>query len=277
MASVTGLRCDTATTSAAYAHGADAYDALWSPVIRPPAVKVVRRLELRHTTRIVDVGAGTGALTPELRAAAPKASILSVDPSREMLRYARAHRGAVPVVADALALPLRTCSTDAVLLAYVLFMLTDPVAGLREAARVVRVGGRIGTVTWASEEPARAALVWEETLAELDIPTLPAHGNHGGLDSEDAVAHALTDAGLAPIDVWRETVERRFEPSELWRLRTEHGVNRLRLAMLEPDRRRRVLGIVRDRMAALPRSAYRFRGSVVCSVGYTTARAYEPH
>jgi hypothetical protein len=48
------VRCDPATTSEVYAHGADAYDDAWSPVILPPAASVVRRLDLKS--------AGPGAI-----------------------------------------------------------------------------------------------------------------------------------------------------------------------------------------------------------------------
>jgi SAM-dependent methyltransferase len=271
----TSLRCDAATTSEAYAHGADVYDEVWSPVILPPAVSVVRRLHLRRASLVLDVGAGTGALTPALRAAAPDALVVSVEPSSEMLRIAHRRHGVSGVQADALALPLQTGSADAALLAYVLFMLVDPAAGLREAARVVRPGGSVGTVTWAAEEPTRASAVWDDVLDELDVPPVPAHSNHSGLDREDGVAGVLREAGLVPQQVWRERVRHAFDPGAFLRLRTQHGASRLRLAALDDGRRQRVLGILRDRLAPLPRSAYRFRGTLVCSVSRTAASSRE--
>src|SRR5688500_18874471 len=128
-------RCDSCMTSAAYALGADAYDDTWSPVILPPAEAVVRRLDLADASCVLDVG--TGALTPALRAAAPHATIVSLDPAAEMVHYAKRHRHVVPVLADAAALPIADGIADAVLLAYVLFMLPEPAAGLREATRVL--------------------------------------------------------------------------------------------------------------------------------------------
>jgi ubiquinone/menaquinone biosynthesis C-methylase UbiE len=270
----TGARCDAATTREVYAHGAEAYDDAWSPVILPPAAAVVRQLDLRRARRVLDVGAGTGALTHELRAAAPRALVVSIDPAREMLRFARERRHVTPALADALALPFASEGVDAVLLAYVLFMLTDPAQGLREATRVLRAGGRLGTVTWASEEPSLAAKTWDATLEEFGVPALRDHSNHSGLDTAEGVETLLADAGLACQRLWDETIEHTFERERFWQLRTRHGTNRLRLAGLDGSRRELLLLELRNRLGSLPRSAYRFRGALVCSVSEKPTRAH---
>ena len=134
-------RCDDRVTRAAYALGAGAYDDAWSPFILPPAEALVRRLDLASASCVLDVGAGTGALTPALRAAAPYATIISIDPAWEMLRYAQQRRQVTPTLADAAALPIAPGTVDAVLLAYVLFMMPDPSDGLHEVTRALRPGG----------------------------------------------------------------------------------------------------------------------------------------
>ena len=259
-------RCDRALTSEVYACGADAYDDAWSPVILPPAVSVVRALDLGDAIRIVDVGAGTGAVAPALRAAAPHAVVISADPAREMLRVAHERRKVTGVLADALALPLAPATVDAVLMAYVLFMLDDPSSGLAEATRVLCPGGRVGTVTWASEEPSSAARRWDETLEELGVPPLAAHSNHTGLDTVEAIDSLLDAAGLTKRRVWQETIEHRFTPEHFWHLRTQHGTGKLRLDGLETDRRADALGELRRRLASCAPSDYQFRGALVCSV-----------
>jgi hypothetical protein len=45
-----------------YDLGTDAYEALWSPVILPPAAALVQYLGLTGRCVVADVGAGTGAL-----------------------------------------------------------------------------------------------------------------------------------------------------------------------------------------------------------------------
>lgn len=264
---MTGARVDCNALAAVYGDGADAYDAIWSPVIRPAAATVIAALELDGTSRILDVGAGTGGLTAALTVAAPHAFVVSVDASPQMLRYARSHRHAVAALADATRLPFPSDSVDAVLLAYVLFHLLDPAAGLREAVRVLHPTGRAGTVTWASETPSRAALVWDQALEELGVPALPAHGNHRGLETEAAIDALLLTTGLRPTRTWRETIEHTFEPERFWQMRITSGSNRQRLAGLDAATRNRVLPEIQRRLARLDARDYAFQGELICAVG----------
>ena len=262
---MTEPRVDCEALAAVYGQGADIYDSLWSPVIRPPALSVIDSLELRDATRVLDVGAGTGALVDALRAAAPEGSILSVDPALQMLQHARKHRHAVAALADATDLPFGTSTVDAVLLAYVLFHLLDPGTALREAARVLRPRGRVGTVTWASESQPRAAKVWTETLDEFSVPTVAAHGNDTGLDTENAIGALVRSARLAPVRIWRQSVEHTFTVDGFCAMRAGCGCNRARLALLDRATCDRVLAEVRRRLKGLEPSDYTFRGEVICS------------
>jgi demethylmenaquinone methyltransferase/2-methoxy-6-polyprenyl-1,4-benzoquinol methylase len=97
----------------------------------------------------VDVACGTGALTRELAASAPGATVLGVDFSWEMVRRAAGtERGpgtapAAYLVGDALRLPLRDASADVVTIAFGLRNLPEPGRGLLEFRRVLRPGGRL--------------------------------------------------------------------------------------------------------------------------------------
>jgi len=106
----------------------------------------------------VDVACGTGALTRELAALAPGATVLGVDFSWEMVRRAAGppgppgHPPGVPrtppaapacLVGDALRLPLRDSSVDLVTIAFGLRNLPEPGRGLLEFRRVLRPGGRL--------------------------------------------------------------------------------------------------------------------------------------
>jgi demethylmenaquinone methyltransferase/2-methoxy-6-polyprenyl-1,4-benzoquinol methylase len=93
----------------------------------------------------VDVACGTGALTRELAATAPGATVLGVDFSWEMVRRAAAAPSPVAayLVGDALRLPLHDASADVVTIAFGLRNLPEPGRGLLEFRRVLRPGGRL--------------------------------------------------------------------------------------------------------------------------------------
>ena len=260
-------RCDRTTLVSVYGAGAEEYDTLWSPVILPPAKSMVAALDLGDATRVLDVGGGTGALTMSLSAAAPHALVTVIDPSWEMLRYAVEGRGAIGTRGDATALPFASACADAVMLAYVLFHLTDPSAGVREAARVLRPGGQLGTVTWAREWSSHAAEIWDRVFQELDVPDLPAHGNHTGLDTTAAVESLVADAGIQVVRTWYERIDYTFEPQRFWELRTRHGRSHARLALLDASARAQVLDELQRRLARTRRRDYRVRGQLVCAVG----------
>jgi SAM-dependent methyltransferase len=94
---------------------------------------------------VLDVGCGTGrALLPLRAAVGPGGRVIGVDVTPEMLRVAAvpgAAAGAALLLADARGLPLADGAADAVFAAGLVSHLLNPVAGLRELARVTRPGG----------------------------------------------------------------------------------------------------------------------------------------
>ena len=96
---------------------------------------------------VIDLGCGTGRALPTLREAVGAAgSVIGIDHTREMLDVAcatgRAHTAAL-VQAAAQHLPLRDGRADAIFAAGLVTHLPDLRAGLRELARVTRVGGTL--------------------------------------------------------------------------------------------------------------------------------------
>jgi ubiquinone/menaquinone biosynthesis C-methylase UbiE len=101
---------------------------------------------LRQGLDVLDVGCGPGTITVDLAARVAPGRVLGIDVSPDPLDEARAaaERAGVPVtfeVGDVYALTQDDDSFDVVHAHQVLQHLTDPVAALREMARVCRPGG----------------------------------------------------------------------------------------------------------------------------------------
>ncbi|WP_092558391.1 class I SAM-dependent methyltransferase [Actinoplanes derwentensis] len=113
----------------------------------PRYLDAVRRAGAGPGHVVLDVGSGTGRALPALAAAVgPTGRVLGLDLTPDMLTAARnAGRGdcADLVLGDARHLPIADATADVVFAAGLVHHLPDPVAGLRELARVTRPGGTL--------------------------------------------------------------------------------------------------------------------------------------
>jgi SAM-dependent methyltransferase len=128
----------------------DRYLGRWSARIAP---QFVRWLEAPSGAAWLDVGCGPGALTRAILDfdSQPELTVIGVDPSSGFVDSAQALSDdprAGFQVASAEALPFGASEFDVVVSALVLNFLTDPVAGLREMARVCHAGGTVAGYVW---------------------------------------------------------------------------------------------------------------------------------
>ena len=99
--------------------------------------------------RVLDVGCGPGALTTELVGRLGAHAVAAVDPSEPFVEAARERNPGVSVQqASAESLPFEDDSFDDALAQLVVHFMSDPVAGLREMARVTRDGGVVAACVW---------------------------------------------------------------------------------------------------------------------------------
>ncbi len=181
---------------------AGAYD-LGRPSYPPEAVAW---LVGSRRSDVLELGAGTGKLTEQLRALGHR--VLATDPLEPMLRRLVGRFPDVPAaVASAERIPMRARSVDTVVGAQA-FHWFDPARALPEIARVLRPGGRLA-LTWNLRDDR---VPWVRRLGELIGPA-PDQGQGGDVDP----THALLSSHLFG---YVETATFRFwQPLDRARLR----------------------------------------------------------
>jgi ubiquinone/menaquinone biosynthesis C-methylase UbiE len=262
----------TAILADRYSQRADAYDQLWSPVIRPPGERLISQLSLSAAKCIIDVGTGAGALLPAIRRGAPNATIIGVDRSDGMLRLARQkHLGSLALM-DVQNLALAANGFDAAVVAFVLFHVPSPERCLREVNRVLKPGGRVGTVTWGAERVPMANAIWDEELeaAGAHVLELPATDNRACCDNVNKVTSLLVQAGFGGARVWSESIEYRWRAEDYFEHQTR-STSRLRLLSLDEGDREACLRRIRERLAGLSDEQYVYCGEVVMAIAQKAA------
>jgi len=141
---------------------------------------------------VLDLGAGTGRVTRELKRRYPRALVIALDLSPGMLREARRHqrlwRRFARVCGDALALPLGPASVDLVFSSLVLQWCEPLAQALAEVRRVLKPGGFFAFSTFGPDTLKELRAAW----ARADGLT---HVNRF-LDMHD-VGDAIARSGLA--------------------------------------------------------------------------------
>ncbi len=213
------------TTEAAYDRYAIAYRDWWGPVIAPAAVSLLDRLDgvvsAEGRVRIVDIGAGTGTLSLAALERWPNSRVIALDPSARILALAREAAGERGLgdrleaeVGEAARLPLTDASVDVAMSTFVLQLVPNRAAAVREAFRVLRPGGTFACLTWrANEDPFEAASAFELAAEELDIDLPDRPDGVGRAYSTAASAAAeLRRAGLGSVLAREQWLEHRFTP-----------------------------------------------------------------
>src|SRR5687768_4950574 len=99
-----------------YSASSDAYARRWAPVIAPMAKPIFGALPLAEAATVHDVGAGTGAMLPHVRAAAPRANVVGLERAEVTLDVATPAGWRALATADAQKLPARSAAVDVGLL-----------------------------------------------------------------------------------------------------------------------------------------------------------------
>ena len=178
---------------------AEAYDRFMGRYSVPLAPQLADFAGVAAGQRVLDVGCGPGALTTELVGRLGPDSVAAVDPSEPFVAAARERHPGVDVQrASAEELPFGDDEFDAALAQLVVHFMSDPVAGLREMARVTREQGVVAACVWDLAGGAAPLSVFWEAARELD-PDVNDESQMAGA-REGHLEELFREAGLHEIE-----------------------------------------------------------------------------
>lgn len=193
----------------------DAYDRFMGrySVRLAPAFADFARIE--PGMRVLDVGAGTGALADELVRRLGPAGVAAAEPSPRFVAGLRARLEGVDVrEAPAEALPWPDESFDAAFAQLVISFVGDPPAAAAELARVVRPGGVVAVCMWDEEGLELAAPLRAARLAAAPPGAPPPPLRYRTAEELQAL---LAGAGLRHVETATLEVESEYAGfDEFW-------------------------------------------------------------
>ncbi len=275
-----------------YDRNAELYERWWAPVLAPAAARLLERAEpwvrasLRETgtLQIVDIGTGTGALAIEAVARWPGVTVTGVDVAAGMLDVAarrasrllsRAQADRIRwVEAEADRSGLVQASADLCISSFVLQLVPDRAAALREALRILRPGGRLCFVTWqAGRDAFEPADAFDEAVYDLELeePEYEEEARAGDLRSPRTAARELRGAGFQHVSAEAEHLDHLWTRDEYLDYKVRYDELGL-MSAIDQGIAARLEQRARERLGALPAEAFRWRPPIIHARGDRPAR-----
>jgi len=184
-------------TSTTFTGSSDAYERFMGRYSRPLASSFAEFAGIRDGMRVLDIGAGTGALTDELIARAGAGNVSALEPSPD---YSAALRERLPELdvcqGAAEKLPWADGSFDGALSQLVVVFLTDAPAAVREQLRVLRDGG-VGAACMWELDGLEIFSALREVRRRFDPNTPEREVNYR---SEESLRELLESAGFREVE-----------------------------------------------------------------------------
>lgn len=201
--------------------GALHYDRHVAPFVIPYTTALVEKLADPFPRRLLDHGAGTGAVTAAFHAADPSIMVTALDPSREMLHrialQPQVNIERVEIVHGRVDDLASAETFDAIASQLVFMFVPDVAAELVRLRSFVVAGARIGiSVLRGPESVIPYAAFWNAAHA-VDPDAYPAdHYPHFRFADPELLEADLTASGWCDVEIqaiesWREVTDR-----ELW-------------------------------------------------------------
>jgi SAM-dependent methyltransferase len=194
---------------------ADAYARFMGRFSEPLGVVFADFAGVAPGMSVLDVGSGPGALTRELVRRVGADRVAAIDPSPPFVAALTDRLPEVDVRAgSAEHLPHDDGAFDAALAQLVVHFMSDPVAGLREMARVTRSGGVVAACVWDHDGgDTPLSLCW--TVArELDPSAVDESGLAGARRGH--LEQLCAEAGLSDVEATKLHVDVEFGSFDEW-------------------------------------------------------------
>jgi SAM-dependent methyltransferase len=232
---------------------ADAYARFIGRNSEPLAPGFAEAAGIRDGQRVLDVGCGPGALTAHLVSRLGATAVCAVEPS---VSFASAVRQRLPGVdvrqSPAEHLPFPDGGFDAALAQLVVHFMSDPVAGLREMARVTRPGGVVAACVWDHAGDRGPLTTFWQAVRETD----PQARDESGLAGvrRGHLVELFGRAGLGEAKQTTLTVQATYATFEQWWEPYTFGIGPAGgyVASLPQDRRQRLRDQCRQLLPAEP-------------------------
>jgi ubiquinone/menaquinone biosynthesis C-methylase UbiE len=262
-----------------HADAAD-YARYWGPVLEETARRLLDYVEpfvagRGGKVRVLEVGAGTGTLLLAALERWPRAEFVATEPARGMLDLAEARvRAARPgesrvIFLEGLAdaLPVGDASVDLVISSFVLQLVPDRLAALREAARVIVPTGLVSYVTWLdrdSRRPFIPAGEFDEAVYDLAIeePEGTDEAHAGDVRSGRSATNELRRAGFVRASATEEELIYHWTYESYLQYKLAYDERAL-MQSLNASQKKQLEKNARDRLGRLKERDFRWHAPVV--------------
>ena len=261
------------------------YARYWAPVLDATSRRLLDEVAAfaagrQGRVKVLDVGGGTGSLALGAAERWPAATVIASDAAAGMLELARRRSGAALasvrsrlsfLVAPAADLPLADGSVDLVLSSFVLQLVPDRLAALREAHRVLRPGAVLAYVTWLDREsrrPFEPMYEFDEAVLDLGIdePEEEQEVHAGDVASARAAAAQLRRAGFRAVSAREDELVYDWTPDTYLEYKLAYDERAL-LSLLDDERQLTLEANARSRLARLAPAEFRWHAPIVFARG----------
>ena len=232
---------------------ADAYGRFMGRYAEPLAPQFADLAGVSPGQRVLDVGCGPGALTAVLVDRLGAEAVDAVDPSPTFVEATQRRLPGVDVRrGTAEHLSQGDDTYDAALAQLVVHFMKDPVAGLREMARVTRPGGVVASCVWDHGGGRGPLSPFWTVVNELRPGTRDESGGAGARDGH--LTELAREAGLRDVERGELTVSVAYARFDEWWTPYTMGVGPAGdwVAGLAPDEREKVRVACRERLSSGP-------------------------